>query len=533
MKRALRHSLWIPVVATVLTAVAGGMVGYSLARATVRQELFAKLVRDARVNGDVVTSFFDESHALLQVLNASGGSFCSEKEIEVFRQLIYHSRNLRDAGRIRDGRLVCSAVFGAKNLPATHYLPSVTRPDGAKLYRNIEPYVSKKVVVLVMQEGDSFVAEDPNFDSHFKDQGILNTETTMVDAATNRVGRPNGLQSGIPNAIKDRDWQGYDGDWLYVTRCVPRDYLCSSAYNSLNAAIWGDHRGQVVSYSALGSLSGVLAVLLLTLLRQRNRSLQQQLRRAIRKDTVQLVYQPIVDLANGKIIAAEALSRWTDEDGFPVSPDVFVRLAEERGFINELTEMVVRQALRDFRELFRQDRGFRLNVNVSASDLADPGFLPMLQRSLAEAGVEARCLAIELTESSTASKEVAVEVIRQLRQRGHCVQLDDFGTGYSSLAYLKDLAVDAIKIDRSFTQAIGTESVIGSILPQIMAMAQSLELQVIVEGIETVEQADHFAALEMPILGQGWLFGRPVSADVFHAKLIQAEQRDEAMEYSI
>jgi len=533
MKRVLRYGLLVPVAATILLAVAGGVVGYSFARLSVRQELFAKLARDARVNGAVVASFFDESDTLLQVLNASGDSFCSDNEIDIFRQLIYRSRNLRDAGRMRDGRLLCSAMFGRRNLPVTQYVPSVTRPDGAKLYRNIKPYVSDKVIVLVMLEGDSFVAEDPNFDSRLKYEAVPNSEANIVDATTNREERPNGLQSQIPYAVKDRDWQGYEGDLLYVTRCVPRDYVCSSAYNSLAEATWGDYRGQVVSYSALGGLSAVLAVLLLTLLRLRNRSLHQQLRRAIHLDKVRLVYQPILNLADGKIVAAEALSRWTDDDGFSVSPDVFVRLAEERGFVNELTQMVVRQALRDFRELFRQNPDFHLNVNVSASDLADPNFLPMLDRSLAEAGVEAHHLAIELTESSTASKQVAVEAIRQLRQRGHCVELDDFGTGYSSLAYLKDLAVDAIKIDRSFTQAIGTASVIGSILPQILAMARALQLQVIVEGIETAEQAEYFSVLEMPILGQGWLFGHPVPADVFHAKLVQAEQCDEAVEHSI
>jgi sensor c-di-GMP phosphodiesterase-like protein len=134
----------------------------------------------------------------------------------------------------------------------------------------------------------------------------------------------------------------------------------------------------------------------------------------------------------------------------------------------------------------------------------------MLEQSLDQAGVLAASVVIEITESSTALHKVALEAIRHLRRLGHHVHIDDFGTGYSNLSYLHDLSVDAIKIDRSFTQAIGTEAVTVSILPQILAMAKTLNLQVIVEGIETSQQASYFIGGAKSILGQGWLFGRPV-----------------------
>ncbi len=108
-----------------------------------------------------------------------------------------------------------------------------------------------------------------------------------------------------------------------------------------------------------------------------------------------------------------------------------------------------------------------------------------------------------------------METIRSLRQRGHRVHIDDFGTGYSSLAYLHDLSVDAIKIDKAFTQAIGTDSVTVGILPQILAMANALSLAVIAEGVETVEQAGYFADAHLGVIGQGWLFGRPMPAEDF------------------
>jgi len=167
-------------------------------------------------------------------------------------------------------------------------------------------------------------------------------------------------------------------------------------------------------------------------------------------------------------------------------------------------------------ELLRSEPDFHIHVNVAAFDLADRGFLPMLKELLDKAGVSPPSIYIEVTESSTARKQIAIETIRQLRARGHQVEIDDFGTGYSSLVYLKELHVDTIKIDKAFTQAIGTEAVISSILPQIMAMAEALGLRVVAEGIETAEQAVFFATWSHQMRGQGWHFGRPIPVHEFN-----------------
>jgi sensor c-di-GMP phosphodiesterase-like protein len=320
--------------------------------------------------------------------------------------------------------------------------------------------------------------------------------------------------------IANRNAQGRLGETLYATRCSQRGLDCVVSYGSVSTSLH-NAAGLLALHSALGGFCGGFLVLGFLLVYQRSQTMRSQLRRAIRRGKLGLVYQPIVDLRNGRTVGAEALARWTDEDGFAVSPLIFVHIAEEQGFVGELTEFVVRQALRDFGDLLHGHGDFRLSVNVTAFDMGDSGFLPMLDRTLDEAGVAPERLAIELTESATASTLVAIETIRQLRLRGHCVEIDDFGTGYSSLAYLKDLSVDTIKIDKAFTQAVSTEAVIGQILPQILSLAEALDLQVIVEGIETKEQAAFFAALARPVLGQGWYLGRPVPAPEFQRVFVQ------------
>jgi sensor c-di-GMP phosphodiesterase-like protein len=254
--------------------------------------------------------------------------------------------------------------------------------------------------------------------------------------------------------------------------------------------------------------------------------MEQQLRRAIHMDKLHMVYQPIVDLRSGRIVGAEALARWTDEEGSLVSPEIFVRIAEQRGFIGEITKLVVRQVLRDFSGMLRKYPDFLLCINIAAEDLADPAFLLLLEESLFKAGVSPQSIALEITEGSTAKNETAIAAIHILRHRGHSVHIDDFGTGYSSLSYLHELSVDAIKIDKSFTQAVGTDSVVVAILPPILAMAEALELKVIVEGVETPVQASYFATFDQPILAQGWLYGRPVFPEIFK-KLLAAEEKRE------
>ena len=152
---------------------------------------------------------------------------------------------------------------------------------------------------------------------------------------------------------------------------------CVTSSASVSDCLRGEI-GQVGACTILGGLAGVLFGIVFSRARRRSLNLEQQLRRAIASDQLQVAYQPIVSLGSGQIVGAEALARWTNEEGVAVSPDVFIKLAEEHGFVGSITKLVVRRALQDFAETLRNHPAFRLNVNVAAADLADPKFLPML-----------------------------------------------------------------------------------------------------------------------------------------------------------
>jgi sensor c-di-GMP phosphodiesterase-like protein len=519
MMSSFKQRRLLLLVTTLVAAACGMVVIFAFEIGVLLESAENKLGQDDVHLLTELGSILDESHTVLMAMNASRDTFCSDAEITYFRRLIFNSEYLRDAGRMRDSRIECSTALGRENLPVTPFEPAVSLPDGSMIYRDISPYQSHKEYTFGEQLGDSYVVPDPREISRM-DSINPNRSLTVMDAVHHQLrhpGRSLPLQAGI---VSDRNWQGKAGNLLLATRCDLIHQVCITTYITIPTLL-NAGRGQLIGYTLLGGVIGALFGLVCALYYGRSQSMVNQLRRAIARDELRVAYQPIVNLASRKIIGAEALVGWTDEEGFVIGPDIFVKLAEERGFVDSITELVVRHALQEFKETLRGSGEFRLSINVTAADLADAKFVPMLERAVKQAEVPSRSLAIEITESSTARNKIAKETIAQLRQQGYSVHIDDFGTGYSSLAYLHELSVDAIKIDIAFTRAIGTGSALVSILPQLIGITQALNLEMIVEGVETEEQAEYFAHASGQTLAQGWLFGRPIPAGDFHRRLAE------------
>lgn len=521
--RNLFQRVIVAIVSTIVLATAGALGGYLLGHAYALRQAESRLDQYANRILLATIASTSESRAMLETMNGSPYALCSDAEIEYFRQLIFQSQFLKAAGRMRNGRIECSTTAGRNPLAVTQYSPVLAREDGTSIYKNLPPFRVDDQNVMAVQLGDSFIVYNPyNFASLAAPP--MHFTATAVDLPKHQMREIIGESPKVPDSILTHDDKVKVGNTLFATRCSKQSDGCLTAYISMADALVMN-RGYSLVFIALGSVFGALSGLLFPMLYRRNKSVEQQLIRAIRADSLNVVYQPIVELSTGHIVEAEALVRWTDEYKNTVSPDVFVKIAEEKGFVSEITKLVLRHALRDFGATLRARPTFRININIAASDLADSNFIPMLDKQLDDAEVSPRNLGVEITESYTARQQIARNTILRLRQRGHYVAIDDFGTGYSSLAYLHDLSVDAIKIDKAFTKAIGTDAVTVSILPQILTMAETLGLRVVVEGIETKVQADYFAASEQDIHAQGWLFGRPVPARIFLQMLDEEEAR--------
>ena len=251
-------------------------------------------------------------------------------------------------------------------------------------------------------------------------------------------------------------------------------------------------------------------------------NLERRLRRALRDGEFLLHYQPQVDIASGRIVGMEALVRWLDPEVGLVSPASFIPVAEESGLIGPLSEWVLYEACRQ--NMTWQDEGLppaRVSVNLSARQFEQRDIAVLVKQVLAQTGLEPKYLELELTESTIMrNAEDAVTMLTELHALGIGLAIDDFGTGYSSLSYLKRFPVDRLKIDRSFVSDIGASSDDEAITSAIIALAHSLKLQVIAEGVETSAQLDFLrerACDEM----QGFYFAKPMPQEAVPALLRQ------------
>ncbi|MDP3032525.1 MAG: bifunctional diguanylate cyclase/phosphodiesterase [Rhodocyclaceae bacterium] len=248
---------------------------------------------------------------------------------------------------------------------------------------------------------------------------------------------------------------------------------------------------------------------------EHRRRLEDDLRHALDGGELHLVFQPVVDLASGQPVGAEALLRWSHPVRGLVSPEVFIPLAEDLGLIGEIGLMVLDEACRQVAAWRKAGLDLSVSVNVSVRQI--PEDLPPLTVAtmLKQHGLPPTAVAIEITEGVLMNNvAVAQSWIEYLRADGMRVYLDDFGTGYSSLSYLKRFALDTVKIDKSFVRDMSEDNNDRALVDAIVTMARSLGLQVIAEGIETQAQLDILRQMGCGY-GQGYFFSKPVKADEF------------------
>lgn len=248
-------------------------------------------------------------------------------------------------------------------------------------------------------------------------------------------------------------------------------------------------------------------------------AIEQKLRRAIQNGDFEMFYQPLVSLPSGEVALVEALIRWRRADGSYASPDEFLAVAEESGLIVEISDWVLQTAIRTAAAWHRGPwPDARVAINVSARQFLDYRFVGRLEELLAEYQLPARCLELELTESVMQTGSHTVRTLEQLRALGVAIALDDFGTGYSSLASLQQLPLTRVKLDRSLISGIDGSARSASIVRATVDLCRGLGLEVTAEGVERLEQVAVLLP-HRPISLQGFLFSRPVSAEVLIALL--------------
>ena len=250
-------------------------------------------------------------------------------------------------------------------------------------------------------------------------------------------------------------------------------------------------------------------------------ALEQDLRKAVENQELELHYQPKLDLRTGMLIGAEALLRWKNDDGQYIPPSSFIPLAEETGLIIPLGDWVLRTACKQAHD-WDQAYGHapRIAVNISSQQFYQSDLQQTVMKALFEAGARPSLLQLELTESILMRDiEKTIRTLEYLKSTGITLAIDDFGTGYSSLSYLKRFPIDALKIDRSFVMDLEASNDGATICAAIIAMARQLGLTVIAEGVETVAQVEFLRSQDCDQM-QGFLLSKPISPEEYEQRFL-------------
>jgi sensor c-di-GMP phosphodiesterase-like protein len=440
---------------------------------------------------------------------------CSDENIELMRKLKLKLELLADVGYVRDNKLVCSA-FGGKNIlvgpsdyiskigyeirskaslvPGVRFLISTNPKTGYSgiLHQDtlLETYAGQSTIDIGIAElsNKKVLIHHGKFNTEWLNNIDFEQESTVVNSDT-------------------------------VVAWLRSDQFDYAAFAAISGAEVEEARHRAATIMIpIGMAAGLILLFVMVYLVRRQTTLQSLFKAAVKRNELFLMYQPIVELATGRWIGAEALVRWRRSDGELISPDIFVPVVEKFHMTRMLAAKVLELIERDASHFLRKHPEFFITINLSAEDLINDDTVVALKSLVLRMGIKPHNIHVEATERVFMNTESTHRNINTLRQFGIQVAMDDFGTGYSSLSYLAALELDTLKIDKSFVETIGTETVTSQVISHIIALAKSLNLHMIAEGVETEKQASLLRESGVQY-GQGWLFSKAMHIGQLDAQM--------------
>jgi sensor c-di-GMP phosphodiesterase-like protein len=517
IQRIIGHSFIV-----IVCILGAGLLAYRLALSESRRiqsSSLALIALDlARRNDETISQ---TARAVSELNSGQYGPPGSPEEIARMRYLSLSSTYLQAVGRVSGTKLTITSM-GVMRPPVDLGPPDLISVEGAKIWLDTS---------LEFAGGARFHASERNgvicflaprlmFDVYTEERDV----SMAVIAVTSR--RPLTVWGSVRS-----DWLAYLGNRDHVV--VEKDGMLIALQRSHRVDVIAvaaqpigvvDRRTTLLSgvFLPIGIAIGSALAILLSARIRRQSEFPHLLREAIRCRRFFLEFQPVVDMTTGAIVGAEALVRWRRPTGEVTGPNVFIRVAEEVGIMEEITNQVIDMAFLALRDLQKVGRDLYMGINLTSADVKS-GRIPALLRNYSEAySVDLRKVSVEITETGLLSGAEDMRHLADLRETGVKIAMDDFGTGYSSLAYLMNLDVDVLKIDKLFVEAIGTEAATANVVYHMIHMARELKMEIIAEGIETDEQARILRELDVRF-GQGYLFGKPMSESQF-ASLVAARE---------
>jgi sensor c-di-GMP phosphodiesterase-like protein len=488
----------------------GGALWYSW-RLTVGWEQDALRGVGERATARAELSLDDATDTLRAANALDGMTPCSPEQVRRMQLLAFDSRLVEEVGYFTGGFLKCTS-WGMTESEVKHLgVFDFVTSDGVGVTTVVRPLVTGGKSMIALELGSYNVLIDPD---RFAD--ILVEDGTSVIIAS-----PTGQ---IVSALHDPDTAalalaskgsgaGVTGDYVYATS---RSHGWTAVVTEPRSRFDDKLSAQRRVLLPAAFLAAIVPVGLLVWLSRRRLSLRGELATAVRKREFVVHYQPLIELSTSRCVGAEALVRWERADGVLLRPDLFISLAEETGLIEAITDQVIEAVGRDLGAFLASDRSAHVAINLSAGDVSSGRALDVVARVAEQHEIRPEQLWLEMTERGLVDVESARPHLERARRAGHRIAIDDFGTGYASLSQLQRLPLDILKIDKSFVDTIGTESATSSVTAHIIDMAKALRLQIVAEGVQTLQQADYLAAHGVDF-AQGWLYSGACSAEEFIA----------------
>ena len=469
-------------------------------------ELALAFARDVRYRADQIVRQVDDGIARLA---RSGYPPCSGPARALMREIDLTSTHLQAIGYSRDGVMICSSLGDAPiDLGDNSFLTG----KGTRLFLNVPAgRRTGGALMAVEQHGyTALVHRSLPLDTWTAVSGVA---VAVIQLDRPKDGRPIVSRGHVNPAWVARLGQRREtafADGPYLVAIVRSPLVPSAAIAALPLSRVEERAGSIaIRLVPAGLVLGLAVGAGIMAFARQQMSVAAALRHGLAHHEFFLVYQPIVDLRTNRCTGAEALLRMRRGTGELIGPDLFIPIAEQTGLITRLTERVFELVEKDAGRFLAQHPAFHIALNISAADLRSASLLPSIDRLLERTGARPSNLIVEITERGFIDLAIAQRALAALRERGIDIAIDDFGTGYSSLSYLESLDVDLLKIDRSFIETIGTGAPTSQVVGHIIAMARTIGLRMIAEGIETEEQAA-FVRQHGVEYAQGWLFGKPV-----------------------
>lgn len=420
----------------------------------------------------------------------------------LLRQLLSKAHYAHNLGKIRGSHVYCDALDG---LGADIELgpPNVVRVDGTRVWTTTRGLWGARGFNVVEIDPASFV-------------DALLPADTIVALIEVESGRMLVHSFPLPPGVVTAAWQNgtgeivHDGYLVSISQSIDKRTLDLAArpVAAVRATTWA----AMPRFLIAGALFGLALAVAVSAALSRRRTLMSELRRALKRRQLHGALQPIVALLNGhtRVVGFEYLARWRLGGKEEISPSVFVPMIERAGLGSDLARCVVANLVVDFGATLLAHPELYVAVNLSSADVADPGLLADIDRMLAAGGIPPGQVVIELTER-TFEADGLEEGLQRLRAAGHRLSIDDFGTGASNASRLASFHPEMVKVDRSFLLHADTGSAAAALLPQLVAMAHSCGAKVVIEGVETLDQAERLPGFG-EVLGQGYFWHRPMAA---------------------